>query len=79
MFFLSLCSLLLVCPCVPCSSRPTASRDGGTLHPWLQLLLIPSLVLLAWATCGALALTTAFLLYLYRVSRAIRGAQVPVS
>ncbi|XP_064166223.1 GPI inositol-deacylase isoform X2 [Anguilla rostrata] len=49
--------------------RPSASRDGGTLHPWLQLLLIPSLGLLGWATCGALALTAAFLLHLYRVLR----------
>ncbi|KAJ8350508.1 hypothetical protein SKAU_G00256380 [Synaphobranchus kaupii] len=47
--------------------RPSASRDVGTLHPWLQLLLIPSLGLLGWVTCGALALTAAFLLYLYRV------------
>ncbi|KAG7467475.1 hypothetical protein MATL_G00154330 [Megalops atlanticus] len=49
--------------------RPCVSRDSGTLHPWVQLVLILSLGLLGWATCGALALTTAFLFYLYRVVR----------
>ncbi|KAJ8410602.1 hypothetical protein AAFF_G00195060 [Aldrovandia affinis] len=49
--------------------RPCVSRDTGALPPRVQLLLIPSLGLLGWATCGALALTAAFLLYLYRVLR----------
>ncbi|KAG9349391.1 hypothetical protein JZ751_027834 [Albula glossodonta] len=51
------------------SAVPCVSRDSGALHPRIQLLLIPSLGLLGWNTCGALALTASFLLYLYRVLR----------
>ncbi|KAI1899416.1 hypothetical protein AGOR_G00061560 [Albula goreensis] len=49
--------------------RPCVSRDSGALPPRIQLLLIPSLGLLGWTACGALALTASFLLYLYRVLR----------
>ncbi|KAJ8252811.1 hypothetical protein GJAV_G00205880 [Gymnothorax javanicus] len=61
---LRLISLLLSPLC-----RPSMSRDGGSLRPWLQLLLVLSLGLLGWVTCGALALSAAFLLSVYRVVR----------
>uniref|UniRef100_A0A8C9V108 GPI inositol-deacylase n=1 Tax=Scleropages formosus TaxID=113540 RepID=A0A8C9V108_SCLFO len=49
--------------------RPSLSRNTGTLQPWTQLLLSFVLGLLAWASCGALAFSLAYLCYLYRVLR----------
>lgn len=51
------------------SRRPSVSRDGGTLRPRTQLLLLLGLSLVGGASCGALAILAAFLLHLYRVSR----------
>ncbi|KAM9850818.1 GPI inositol-deacylase [Aulostomus maculatus] len=49
--------------------RPSVSRDGGTLRPRTQLLLILSLTLVGGTSCGALSIFAAFLLHLYRVLR----------
>ncbi|KAL2081141.1 hypothetical protein ACEWY4_022994 [Coilia grayii] len=49
--------------------RPSVSRECGTLLLRTQLLLILALGALGGVTCGALAVTMAFLLHLYRVLR----------
>lgn len=49
--------------------RPSVSRDCGALRLRTQLLLILSLSLLGGTSCGALSITTTFLLHLYRVLR----------
>ncbi|XP_030642693.1 GPI inositol-deacylase [Chanos chanos] len=49
--------------------RPSVSRDCATLRLRTQILFITALTVLGGATCGALAVTVAFLLHLYRVIR----------
>ncbi|XP_041929415.1 GPI inositol-deacylase [Alosa sapidissima] len=49
--------------------RPSVSRDCGTLLLRTQVFLILALGTLGGVTCGALSVTTAFLLHFYRVLR----------
>ncbi|KAM4731535.1 GPI inositol-deacylase [Anableps anableps] len=49
--------------------RPSVSRGGGTLRLRTQLLLGACLTAAGWTSCGALAVSAASLLHLYRVLR----------
>lgn len=49
--------------------RPSVSRDCGTLLLRTQVLFLLALGTLGGVTCGALSVTLAFLLHLYRVLR----------
>uniref|UniRef100_UPI0037E990AE GPI inositol-deacylase n=1 Tax=Semicossyphus pulcher TaxID=241346 RepID=UPI0037E990AE len=49
--------------------RPSVSRDCGTLRPRTQLLITLCLAVLGGMSCGALSISIAFALHLYRVLR----------
>lgn len=63
----------------PWSFRPSVSRDCGALRPRTQLLFVLSLAAVAGTFCSAVAMFTAFLLHLNRVSLPKQASFIPAA